>query len=287
LTEHQVLAALPVEGELPESADHEAWAGAAPMDVRLTGQVVVAPRWQNPGIELATLRAVYNDTEIAFLIEWDDAFQDLTHDEAQAFDPKDIRSLGAYNSYVAANDMVPRQLETFRDSIALQFAIKPPEGTAKPHFVRGSASSPVNLWQWKADLHAEGGRSVDEAIARGWRQLPREQPEDQQQVSAQAKWELGRWSVVMKRPLITEDRNDVQFVPGVFTPLAVNAWDGSNGEHGLIMSLSTWHYVLLEAATPVRVYLFTALAFVVSGALGLWAVRKAKRENPTSREAGA
>ena len=26
--------------------------------------------------------------------------------------------------------------------------------------------------------------------------------------------------------------------------MALNAWDGSNGEHGQIMSLSTWHYVL-------------------------------------------
>ena len=65
--------------------------------------------------------------EIAFLIEWDDAFQDLVHEEAEAFDPKDLRNLGAYNSYVAANDMVPRRLETFRDSIALQFPLKPPE----------------------------------------------------------------------------------------------------------------------------------------------------------------
>jgi hypothetical protein len=175
------------------------------MDVRLTGQVVVAPRWQNPSIELVTLRAAHNDADIAFLVEWDDAFQDLIHNEDEAFDPKEIRQPGAYNSYVAANDMVPRQLETYRDSIALQFAIKPPEGTVKPHFLRGKASLPVQLWQWKADQDANGGRAVDEAVARGWQQPLRLQPEDQQQVSAQAQWDQGRWSVVMTRPLITED----------------------------------------------------------------------------------
>jgi len=282
LTDHQVLAALPVEGEVPQAPDDEVWAQVAPMDVRLTGQVVAAPRWQNPSIELATLRAVYNDTDIAFLIEWDDAFQDLSHDEEQVFDPKEIRKIGAFNSYVAANDMVPRQLEVFRDSIALQFAVKPTEGTAKPHFLRGNGSNPVNLWQWKADLHADGERAAEEAVARGWRQPASVQPEEQQQVSSAASWDQGRWSVVIKRPLVTEDRNDVQFLPGLFIPLAVNAWDGSNGEHGLIMSISTWHYVLLEAPTPMRVYIFTGLAFLVMAGLGFWLVRKAQRDTTDS-----
>jgi DMSO reductase family type II enzyme heme b subunit len=284
LTSHQVLKALHVEGAVPQAPDDAAWAQAEPMDVRLTGQVVAAPRWQNPSIELATLRAVYNDDDIAFLIEWDDAFQDLTHDEEAVFDTGEIRKLGAFNSYVAANDMIPRALETYRDSIALQFPVKPPLGTAKPHFLRGSASDPVQLWQWMADRQGEGGSAVEVALARGWRQAPRAQSEAQQQVSSQAAWDQGRWRLVMKRPLTTEERSDVQFTSGVFIPLAVNAWDGSNGEHGLIMSVSTWHYVLLEGATPLSVYLFSALAFLVTGALGFGLMRKAEREPRTNLE---
>jgi DMSO reductase family type II enzyme heme b subunit len=287
LTDHQVLKALRVEAALPEDPADALWAEAEPMDVRLTGQVVAAPRWQNPSIELATLRAVVNDEEIAFLIEWDDPFKDATHDDGQAFDPSEISKIGAYNSYVAANDMVPRQLETFRDSIALQFPVKTPEGTAKPHFMRGTASNPVNLWIWKADLEAQGERSAEEAVARGWRQPPKAQAEEQQQVSARATWDQGRWGVVMKRPLATEDRNDVQFPAGVFVPMSVNAWDGSNGEHGLIMSLSTWHYVFLEAATPAKVYVYTALAFLLAGALGFGLVRKAAREGKDTEGAEA
>jgi len=279
LTSHQVLKALRVEGALPEGPDGPAWTRAEPMDVRLTGQVVAAPRWQNPSIELATLKAVYNDDDIAFLIEWDDPFQDTTHDEAAVFDTGEIRKIGAFNSYVAANDMIPRALETFRDSIALQFPAKPPQGTAKPHFLRGSASNPVQLWRWMADRQAAGEPAVEVALARGWSQAPRAQAQDQQQVNGQAAWDQGRWRLVMKRPLTTEGRNEVQFTPGVFIPLAVNAWDGSNGEHGLIMSVSTWHYVLLEAATPMSVYLYSALAFLVTGALGFGLMRKAEKES--------
>ena len=68
---------------------------------------------------------------------------------------------------------------------------------------------------------------------------------------------------------------DVQFQPGVFIPMALNAWDGSNGEHGLIMSLSSWYFVFLEAPTPTKIYLYAIFAFLITGGLGLWLMRKA------------
>jgi DMSO reductase family type II enzyme heme b subunit len=266
-TDHQVLKALRVDGAVPDDPQ------------------VAAPRWQNPSIEMATMRAAFNDEEIAFLIEWDDPFPDTVHDEDAEFDPGEIRQVGAYNSYVAANDMVPRALETFRDSIALQFPVKPPEGTVKPHFLRGTSSNPVNLWIWKADLEEGDGPSAEEAIARGWRQPPKAQPSDALQVSAKSAWGEGRWRVVMKRPLLTDDRNDVQFRPGVFTPMALNAWDGSNGEHSLIMSLSTWQFVLLEAPTPAKIYIYAALAFLLAGAFGYGLVRRAEGQSEPTQEA--
>ena len=278
MTDKQVLRAQRTEGALPAAPGDAAWAGAQPMDVRLTGQVIAAPRWQNPGIEMTTLKALYNDKDIAFLIEWDDPFKDADHDVAKQFDAKDIAKVGAYNSYVAANDMVPRKLKTYRDSIALQFPTKLEEGTEKPHFFRGSASKPVGLWIWKADLEAKGERSVEEAIARGWNLPPKAEPKNRQQASAKADWNQGRWRVVITRPRITEDRNDIQFVEGKFIPLAVNAWDGSNGEHGLIMSLSTWQFVLLQAPVPFIVYFYALLGVVLTGGLGYWLMRKAENE---------
>ena len=275
-TQHQVLNVLPIATEVPEAPEDPIWSQAEAMDFRMAGQVVAAPRWQNPSIELVTVRAVYNGNDIAFLVQWDDAFQDVTHKADAEFDAKEIRQVGAFNSYVEANGMVPRKLETFRDSIALQFPVRLPEGTKKPHFLRGNAANPVHLWTWKADLEAGGKPAVEEAIARGWRQPLKSQAEDQQQVAAKGLWRQGRWSVVMRRPLTTPDRNDVQFVRGKFIPIALNAWDGSNGEHGLIMSLSTWHYVLLEAPTPMRVYLYTVLAVVAAAAFGYWMMKKAE-----------
>ena len=83
----------------------------------------------------------------------------------------------------------------------------------------------------------------------------------------------------MKRPLVTQDGGDVQFVPGAFIPMALNVWDGSNGEHGLLMSVSTWHYVFLEAPTPARVYGYTGFAVLLTGVLGFGLMKKAQRSN--------
>ena len=82
----------------------------------------------------------------------------------------------------------------------------------------------------------------------------------------------------MQRPLLTDDRNDVQFVKGQFIPMALNAWDGSNGEHGLVMSLSSWYNVIMEAPTPKSVYIYTLLAILITAVLGIWLTRKALAE---------
>lgn len=246
------------------------------MDIRLTGQATAAPRWQNASIEMVTLKAVFNSTEIAFLIEWDDPFKDVVHKAEMEFDPAAITPVGAFNSYVQANDMIPRQLETFRDSIALQFPVKPVDGTRKPHFLRGSGSQPVHLWVWNADLDAQDMPAVTEAIARGWKQPPKLQTAEQQQITSTAAWDQGRWRVVMKRPLVTEDKIDVQFIPGKFIPMAINAWDGSNGEHRLIMSLSSWYYLTLEAPTPPAPFIYAGLAILFTGLFGVRLTRKAQ-----------
>ena len=126
------------------------------MDVRLAGQVVAAPRWQNPSIDMVTVRALYNSKEIAFLLEWDDPFKDVTHKEDKALNTKPLLGAGAYNSYVDPYKMVPRQFETFRDSVALSFQSNRQSGTKKPYFFRGDSGNPVNLWIWKADLDEKG-----------------------------------------------------------------------------------------------------------------------------------
>lgn len=269
LGDSQVLKVMRVEGDLTDDPNAEVWKTAPPMDVRLTGQVVAAPRWQNPSIELVTMKAIYNDKDIAFQIVWDDPFKDVKHDKTKEMDVTEIRKVGTFSSYVETNDMIPRALETFRDSVALQFPVKPTEGTKKPHFLRGGTADAVHLMVWKSDTD-----SVEEAVARGWKQNPKAQADDKQNVASKAVWDEGQWRLVMKRPLITDDKKDVQFVEGKFIPMALNAWDGSNGEHGMIMSISTWYSVFIEAPVPMTVYLYSVLAVLIVGGIGFRLARK-------------
>lgn len=276
LTGHQVLKARAVEGDLPQAVDDPLWDNIEPMDIRLAGQATAAPRWQNPSIEMVTLRAVFNAEDIVFLLEWDDPFKDTEHRPELEFDPAEISRQGAANSYVRAFDMVPRKLATYRDAIALQFPVKLVEGTRKPHFLRGTASQPVQLWLWQADLDARDMPAAVEAIARGWKQAAKTQPDEQQQITSKAAWDQGRWRVLMRRPRLTEDNNDVQFEQGKFIPLSINAWDGSNGEHGLIMSLSSWYYVTLPAPATAAPFVYGGLVFLLSGFFGIWMTRRAQ-----------
>ncbi len=280
LTDHQVLKAAMVEGDVSLDPVDPKWEMAEPMDIRLTGQVVVPPRWQNPAIEMITVRAMFNDKDISFQLVWDDPFKDIKHDKSKEMNPSELQKVGIYNSYVQANGQITRELETFRDAVALQFPIKPPEGTQKPYFVRGDSSNPVNLWMWSADKAEAGEAGTSEAVVRGWKQNPKAQKDEQQQVVSQSVWDQGQWKVVIKRPRLTEDKNDVQFTEGIFIPMSANAWDGSNGEHGLIMSLSTWYFVFLEAPMPMSLYIYTLLAVLVVGGLGYRWARKEEAAGP-------
>ena len=74
--------------------------------------------------------------------------------------------------------------------------------------------------------------------------------------------------------LVPEGSDDVAFQPGVFTPIAFHVWDGSNGETGLMMSISSWYNLVLPSKTPIAVYVYTFLAVVLSGLFELYLVRK-------------
>jgi len=97
-------------------------------------------------------------------------------------------------------------------------------------------------------------------------------------------WADGRYRLVITRPLTTDDPDDIQFVPGEFTPIAFQAWEGSNGETGTRMSLSSWYSLLIEKPVPASVYLYSGIAMVAT-ALGEWAlVRRARKNNSNKND---
>jgi hypothetical protein len=97
-------------------------------------------------------------------------------------------------------------------------------------------------------------------------------------LGAQAVYDQGEWRVVFTRSLATADTsNQLQFRAGRAIPVAFFAWDGSNGETGPRMAVSSWYFLSLDTPTPPRVFLSPVLAMMVTLGLGWMVVRRAQR----------
>lgn len=265
-----VLKASRLSGDLPSDPDDPRWRLTPFLAVPLAGQVLARPRWQNHSIDAVTVRAYYNDAAIAFLLEWDDRFKDTEHRPG----PDPDLSESTYPKV----DLRKGRIEKLRDAVRLQFPVTVPRGPERPHFFLGSPGKPVALWHWQADLNEAGRDPVVKELAEGFQRPVRVQADAAQDVKGRGIWKDGRWKVVMTRPLAPNQRDgDVTFEAGRLIPIAVQAWDGANGEKGLMMSLSSWHYVTLEAPAPVTAYVYPLLAVGLFGLVEWWAIRRARR----------
>jgi DMSO reductase family type II enzyme heme b subunit len=264
-----VLKARRISGQLPKDPADPRWQTTPFLAVTLAGQVLAKPRWESHSVDAATVRALYNDQAIAFLLEWDDRFRDVEHR------PGPEPELGEF-TYPRLHLDRPRT-EKLRDAIRLQFPVTIPEGPARPHFFLGGRGRPVALWHWKADLNEAGGASVVKEVGEGFQKPVVEQPGEAQDVTGKGAWERGRWRVIMTRPLVPKDRGkDVTFQVGRLIPFAVQVWDGSNGEKEFMTSLSSWNFLILEAVPPLRVYLFPVFALAIVGLAEWWLIRRVR-----------
>jgi DMSO reductase family type II enzyme heme b subunit len=261
-TEETVVTARRIEGPLPTSPDDPAWAQARAASFYLTGQVIAGPRWQTPGVDAVTVRALHNDQSLALLVEWDDPFQDT---EAGGSDG----SVGA-DSYVDLEQFLGTA-GPFPDALAVQFPQALGAGPQKPYFFWGQSGKPVNLWKWQAD------GAVGEFNAAGFKAGLT--PQAASDTSADATWADGRYRLMLTRALNTGDPNDVPMAVGDFIPIAFQAWEGSNGESGLRLSLSSWYSLVLEKPTPASVYVYAMVAVVLVAAAEWALVRRARRNS--------
>lgn len=265
-----VLKAGRISGELPTDPADPRWQATPFLAVALAGQVLAKPRWENHSVDAVTVRALYNDQAVAFLLDWDDRFKDVEHR------PGTEPELGEF-TYPRLELDRPRT-EKLRDAVRLQFPVTIPEAPERPHFFLGSRGRPVALWHWKADLNEAGNTRVIKEVGEGFQKRISEQPAEAQDITGIGAWQHGRWRVIMSRPLVPKDRTkDVTFEVGRLIPFAIQVWDGSNGEKDLMMSLSSWNFLILEAVPPLRVYLFPALTLAIVGLAEWWLVWRVRR----------
>jgi DMSO reductase family type II enzyme heme b subunit len=240
-----------------------AWRDAPAVSFRLAPQIIAAERLFAPVVDQVTVRAFYDEKEVAVLIEWDDPTPSRPGDRTQAA-------------------LAPGEM--FEDAVAIQFPAVPGEGFAKPYFGHGDAANPVNVWYWRAgradakaayalfDMRGTGARAQRDPARSGF--------------SAHGEYADGTWRVVFRRARHGGD-GDVSFDSGRLLPVAFANWDGSNGEKGSRHTLTRWVWLWLEPPPSPEVFYFPAAvaALAAGGLLGVsaWMRRVVERSEPDGK----
>jgi DMSO reductase family type II enzyme heme b subunit len=257
-----VIHAPQIAGALPLAPDDSAWSRIPRYWFPLVGQVIRKPRWFDPAVSGVWVQAAHNGTAIAMRVAWDD--------RSQSPDSAWLPFVQRVFATVASDDTTPPAPQLWPDRLIVQFPVAIPDGMERPYFLMGDASKPVYQWRWSS-----APRGALAGLARGLERfdsLPGAAP------AAQAVYDQGEWRVVFSRALATADTaNQLVFRTGRAIPVAFFAQDGSNGESGSRMAVSTWYFLALDQPTPARVYVSPVVAMVLTLGLGLMVVWRAQR----------
>jgi cytochrome c len=285
----------PADGSLFEKAE------AAYFPV--IGQIMEPGRAFYPSANGITVRAVYNDSDVAFELSWNDMRADASgtnspalavpaaEDDQEAATPGD----GATPESAGEDDF---------------WGEAPAEGKTAPPAAQPEAED--DFWAEEGEAAGAGGADASGAggefsdavaiqlpsvvpaghikpyflfgddrnavdlwfldlaskrpemfIGRGSTSL---EPQGRGELTATASYDRGRWTVVFKRPL---REGGVPFQEGRFLPLAFSVWDGFNRERGNKRGLTRWVSVYLEPTSGQRKSPMRTVATAVAATLGL------------------
>lgn len=274
--ERTVIEAVELAGELPAGLDDPAWDKVPASTFRLVPNLIKEERLFKPLNDAVTVRALYNASDIAFLLEVNDR--------------TDSRPGGP----------VLAQLENksekfFSDAVAIQFPKEGAYGTApveKPLFRHGDPEHHTTIWHWSAG-------SVEPPVAPSARLLDATGPDAKlaprtgdAKLAAKGEWRDGRWRVLMKRSrglapgaAASAPGGDLVFRKGQFIPVSFANWDGNNGEVGAKHTLTPWFWLLLPPDVDYSwIYgssLGTTLAVFLAGFA--WVRSERRRAKPNTR----
>ncbi len=195
--EEEPLTIRPSGGPIPLDPGAELWTRVEPLDLRLYPQTARLPYGREE--RDLRIRAVYDDGEVAFLLEFDDATED-------------------------------RDGGSSPDGCAIMLVPADAPATAQ---MMGHGSG-ANVWHWLADRDAEqhqrGSDSIQAVrtlIAAG----PGTQvPMARQTVVGRGEYRDGRWRVVLKRSLASHQEGEIALEPGGTQRVSFAVWNGGAGE---------------------------------------------------------
>lgn len=262
-------------GSLPTSVDDERWENVPRFYIPLVGQIIQEQRWFEPRVNAVWVQGLHDGQDLALRLTW--------NDPSESPDPEwsDWKTRMLQTVEPSASQDI--EVEDWTDRVAVQFPTTLPEGNELPYFLMGDGANPVYLWSWSGD-----GGGARELEARGMENQS-EHADGTQNLTSEATWEDGRWSVLIRRPLEGSDEvGELDFPVGEMIPVGFFAWDGDNGEAGTRGSISSWYFLHLGQPTPTTVYAAPVAAVILTFLLGMGVIVRARREHrEKGEEAGA
>lgn len=274
-TVREVIEVRRADGALPGAPGDAAWDNVERFWVPLVGQIIVSPRWFSPAVTGVWVQALYDDSEIAFRLSWDDrsrspdpVWADWRARVTSVMAPHE-GDTGEMAAGPMADDSTAAAVPASPDAIAMWFPRTIPDGMERPYFFMGNARDPVYMWHWQSqgqgtEMLARGPGIMD-PLGTG------------NGLTSDAVFEDGRWSVTFRRPIAAQSADAIGFAAGQPIPVAFFAWDGDNGESGTRGSLSTWFFVYLTEPTSSGVFATPLIATLLTAGLGFFVVGRAQR----------
>ena len=261
-----------IKGALPRSPDDSAWSAVDAYWFPLVGQIIRKNRWFAPVVSGVWVKTVHTGDSIAMRVVWDD--RSASPDTAWLTHVRRVMAVLANDDSSAAQQPAP-----WPDQLAVQFPVTIPSGMERPYFLMGGTGAPVYQWRWSSSSRGAAVPGLARGIER-FDPIPGGTP-----VGAQAVYDHGQWRVVFSRALATLDTaSQLPFRTNRAIPVAFFAWDGSNGEYGTRMGISTWYFLALDEPVPASVFISPVLAMALTLGLGLLVVWRAQRKTSFRRQ---
>ncbi len=277
-----------IQGEVPTDPSASIWGTIPATEFPMSPQVHWQKRIGSVTVKSIKVRAVHNNKQISFLVEYADPTQDPA------------------------------------DAAALEFMV----GDKKAHFAHGQPmgqveGGPVNIWYWRndapaaLDMSAQGfgtlkKQAQQDVQAKGvWkdektkikfkeRKLnPRKgdkgevlkdpktgDPLFDEETKVVEQDVSGVWRIVFTRALTTTDKEDVQIQTGTFPNVAFAVWDGKKLESGDLKesgsqkAITSWWYINAEPPPDYSIYLYGLMAVVLAAGVEFVIIRKVKKGQP-------
>jgi complex iron-sulfur molybdoenzyme family reductase subunit gamma len=211
--EGSLILATRIEEQIPLDVTSVLWSRTEPSEVSLYPQVTTRPKSAERPVPSLQVKALYNQQEVGVFLEWADQ-----------------------------GEAVVMDIGRFTDAVAVQFPLHYGPESQLPYVGMGEEGHPVGIWYWRAS-----GRT-ETLVAEGFGTLT---SLGLQELQGTGVWKAGKWQVVLKRRLQTQQPDrEVQFDPPAASliPIAFAVWDGNTEQRDGDKALSAWHFLRLTGA---------------------------------------